>query len=299
MSGAPAILATFPPEFELHAQAVSEAQPLDSAFVHPDSPAGLLWASDKSFFEKWDIQFVDPYPLGMGGFGRSSAEFAALYLLREKIRPDAGGTVFEIAWRAREEYRELIAKTNPSSVPSGADIVAQIANVGSASLVYLNFEQRLAQELSSFPFDVQFFVLPTGIKVKTHEHLAKLKNLPPKLVQALTEITENAQELLVRYDRNPIESIERTVETGELLDKYHALLASENLLYPAAMQFRDEVRALTGVLGAKGCGALGADIILVAVRTEDKSRFLFELDTLESHGCFDLRAQKWLKLAHL
>lgn len=293
LNGSPAILATFEPNFTCSAQATNTPQTSRDFFANPNSPAGKLWASDEAFFSKWEMQFSDPYPQGMGGFGRSSAEFAALYMLREKSKPEASGTIYQAAWRARDEYRELHDGAGP--VPSGADLVAQIINVGPGSLLYLDFNDKLAQEINGYPVDIRFYVFPTGIKVPTHEHLEKLQKLPENFVEELNTITNKAQVLLTRFDRNPIESIERSVEVGELLDRYHILLAGENLLDRNAMDFRDRIRGITGVLGAKGCGALGADIVVAAVRSEERSRFLYEIESMSLHGCFDFRAQEWLK----
>ncbi len=307
LQNCPAILATFEPNFICSAQAMrtpqascntSAPQKNRDLFVHPDSPAGRLWSSDEAFFSKWDIQFSDPFPSGMGGFGRSSAEFAALYLLREKSKPVESGTIYEMAWKARNEYRSLLEDKTP--IPSGADLVAQMVNVGPGSLVYLDFNDQMTQEINRYPDDLQLYIFPTGMKVPTHEHLAKLGALPENFVEELNSITSKVQSILTRFDRNPIESIERLVEIGELFDCYHALLAGKNLLDRTAMDFRDRIRSLTGVVGAKGCGALGADIVLAAVRSEERSRFLYEVNSKDLHngfnfhGCFDFRAQKWI-----
>lgn len=289
----PAILATFEPNFLCTAKSVSSPQTSRDFFGNPDSPVGRLWASDENFFSNLEIEFNDPYPKGMGGFGRSSAEFAALYLLRERANAAEDSTIYEIAWKARDEYRRLLEDQTP--IPSGADLVSQIVNVGPGSLVFLDFKDKMAQEINGYPVDLQFYFFPTGIKVRTHEHLANLQGLPETFVEELNAITLKAQNMLTRFDRNPIESIERSVEIGELLDRYHILLAGENLLDRTAMDFRDRVRSLTGVVGAKGCGALGADIVLVAVRTEERSRFIYEVNNLDLHGCFDFRAQSWVK----
>ncbi len=289
----PAILATFAPHFTCSANPAAGKKTIEDFYAIANSPAGLFWQSDAEFFSQWEIDFKDPFPKGVGGFGRSSAEFGALFSLRERAKKNNDSTKYEIAWQARTEYQKLLKDEKP--VPSVADLVAQMVDVGSGSLLFLDFQDNLIQEINGYPEDVGFYIFPTGIKVPTHEHLANLPELADSFVDELTAITIKAQSTLTRTDRNPIESIERAVEVGELLDRYHILLAGEDLVHREAMDFRDKIRAITGVLGAKGCGALGADIVVAAVRSEEKSRFLYQLGKLPLHGCFDFRGQEWIK----
>lgn len=228
LSGGPGIVLAHEPKFEI---AANEIQ------YHPDSPAGRLLQG------KGGPKIIDPHH-GRGGFGASTAEFIAAWKSLGKNQD---------AWEAWRIYRELHSEPNSElqrrgqkQLPSGADLLAQMSAQSNA-LVYIDFT---SQSLEMLPTNLPILILRTGNKLKTHEHLAKLKwSAPESLAQLTLEGWRAIKE-------NNLEKL------GNILVQYQEILAAAGLLFSESAKFLESLKSLP-IYGAKACGAMGFDALVV------------------------------------
>lgn len=230
------------PSFEFSINAKNEA-----ANFHPESPAGKYLASGREN----SISFTDPYSVKdiRGGFGRSTAEYLAVVtpeLLKKKA------SVYDIL----RQYRDFYAGQNIR--PSGIDLVFQY--MGGVTLV--DQQLHLFQNFDWNFSNLDFYLIYSGIKVPTHDHLAtlnlsELNELPP-----LSALVSN-----LYVENNETEFLYQLNQWCELLKRHN--LTHENSL---------EIRRLlesTGIIKlVKPCGALGADVLIVFFDRADKKQVL-------------------------
>ena len=293
LRGKPALLATFKPRFTLNAM---KAEDKGESPFHPDSPAGLLWLQDRAFFEQWNLTFEDAYAQN-GGFGRSSAEFGCLFLLRAQEQSSESIDLPQVAWQARTAYQELLHEEK--TLPSGVDLVAQVLDLHKGSLVYVDTQDNLLQELSNLPRLMDLYLIPSGHKQPTHDHLRALKLDDDGLIDDLTKITTTIYRNLQRHVDTNLEEIERAAEFGESLNSYSTLLDNAGLLTPDSREHLQKIRRLPGVFGAKGCGALGADVYTVAVHRDEAQHFLTALKEHSFPKVHDFCQNRWLPTSAL
>lgn len=257
LSGGPSILLTTAPLFRLHvvrgAVSPSVATGLDPESVaeiqsftgfHPLSPAGKYLARHVQWAQQFSFSFDDPH-LGRGGLGASSAQFALLYALRNEItRVDTKA----ISWsRLLEDYRD-VAWHGEGVPPSGADVVAQL----SGGVIWWDGRALEAKHLEwCFP-NLVFTLVRTGAKLATHEHLKQKKEIPHEKLQNLVA---RATEAFARSDESLL--IQAVQEYGITLAEAGLVAeGTQNLL----SRWRERCSA---IVAAKGCGAMGADVILL------------------------------------
>jgi hypothetical protein len=155
--------------------------------------------------------------------------------------------------------------------PSGYDVLAQTQ----AGCVYI---ERRNQVLTSFPWpfaDIAFLLLHSGQKLATHYHLQTMHL--PKGVELLPPLVEQAKQAF--------SSVQSSVLV-QAVNAYQAQLASMGLIAKHSLVQLDLLTKIPGVLAAKGCGALGADILLLLV----------QLSTLKETLLY-LQEQSWDVLA--
>jgi hypothetical protein len=112
----------------------------------------------------------------------------------------------------------------------------------------------------SFP-DLGFSLIRTGHKLATHEHLRDIPAVPRA---ALHEQVEAASFALKAADeRAMVSAVHRTA----------LILGESGLVARASHELLQKIRAVPGVLAAKGCGAMGADIVLVLHEKRDALAF--------------------------
>lgn len=218
---------------------------------HKDSPAGLFIRKHIDYFAKLDISFKDPYQ-GRGGFGASTAQFLsvyALWLYKEASQQDMEKILdfkhileayYEVAWNGQ------------GLRPSGADLVGQLKG----ALTFFEKRQGLIN-VKSWPFEgLEFQLIHTGNKLATHEHLRNLKS----------------------FDASSLESaflkIKNSFESGnedQFIDgvkSYRQGLKGLNFTCDATLNLLNELQSIPGVRAVKGCGALGADVVLVVTKKD-------------------------------
>ena len=255
LQGGPAILLTTTPCFEVGLSTQKRAA------IHPASPAGRFWES-LDFTEH--LTWVDPYQ-GMGGLGASSAEFLGAYYLsllktNQKLIETA---LLDAYWAAA-------SISNSGVRPSGYDVLAQ----ASSGCVYLNHQQS-AHMNYSWPFhDIAFVLLHTGKKVETHKHLQSL---------ALTEAVSTLSPIAA-LGKEAFDAADSMLLIQAVNSYYQQLLALDLV----ALHTQIAIKKLADhedILAIKGCGALGADVLLLLV---PKTREASVIADMKKDGFFVL-----------
>lgn len=242
LSGGPTLVFASHPRFQLSVQNGSGK----TSGLHPDSPAGKYIQKYAHYFSKFDLEFQEAYS-GRGGFGASTAQFLSVYALN---------TWRDSAWLEPQQlfdFKNLldayfeVAWNGEGQRPSGADLIGQLR--GALTL----FEKSLGRVAQlSWPFaDLDFVLVHTGNKVATHEHLKELKSFDASLLAlAFDEIRWGLEQA---DSRKFLQGIQSYAESLQKLDFVCA---------PTLSLLQDLIR-IPGVQAAKGCGALGADVVLV------------------------------------
>ncbi len=246
LRGGPSLLAATSPRFALETDGASSASPF-----HPASPAGRLLAARGIDAANW--AFADPHE-GRGGLGASTAQYLCAWTAL-RGRPPFGD------WRALvEEYRGY-AWDGSGAAPSGADLVAQACG----RLTVYDGAVAAAHSMD-WPFpDLAFTLLRTGRKLATHEALRAGASFDEAALRAAAETATTALES----------------GDGELfvsaVNAYGAGLRAAGLL---ARPSADLLRAIGegserhgfGVRASKGCGAMGADVLLLVHKASESAR---------------------------
>ena len=221
--------------------------------IHSQSPAGRLWRDSKSDV---GLSFEDPYQ-GLGGMGASTAQFIGVYkaLYGSQFDPNHLMTCYhQYAW------------PNFGVKPSGYDLLAQT----SSGCVVLDSNQKMLKTCH-WPFDgLSFALVHTHKKLATHEHLGQLV-----LPENLSKLKEASADVVNRFFQADESAFIRGVtQFGDLLDEYGLVAHHTRQLIQTWSKWPE-------VLCIKGCGALGADILLVI---SQKKHFNALIDKIKRHG---------------
>lgn len=238
LSGLPALVITTTPHFEL---SLGTSAALLQHAIHPKSPAGQFLLSQMPHDRA--LLCDDPYQ-GKGGFGASSAQFVGAYLLyctHVKMNPTLPG-LFE-AYQAVHQGQSI--------KPSGYDVLAQAIG----GCVYIDKQNEKIDSLRWDFEDLSFGLFHTGKKLATHQHLSEISPIfENKILQRLVNKAHHA--FLFKDSEALIEAV----------NGYHDALLEMGLVASHTTDFIHLCRQYPEVLAAKGCGALGADVILVLTR---------------------------------
>lgn len=252
VAGASAIILTTNPCFEL---TLTEDSRLEG--IHPDSPAGQWWTHQRRLTH--GLAWCDPYR-GKGGLGASSAQFlatylASCYLLNMTANSKAMlNAYYQAAWRG-DGLR-----------PSGYDLLAQ----SQSRCVYINRQQNIIKSYD-WPFkDISFLLVHSGQKLATHYHLQRMSL--PNAIDQLSAIAEQAHQAFEQIDSDSLLNA---------VNAYQELLMELKLVAPHSMKYLQAFKAQPDILAAKGCGALGADVLLLIIPTNCLQE---KLQTLADEG---------------
>lgn len=242
LSGRSAILLTTTPCFELTLDTQSHL-----IQVHKDSPAGIWWRNQNK--SNKGLLWHDPYH-GCGGLGASSAQFLGSYLascLLNHIQPKLSHLL--------ESY-DQVSWNNEGLKPSGYDVLAQ----SQSGCVFIN-KQRRQISCHDWPFsDLSFILLHTGMKLATHHHLKD--SALPKPIDRLSSLVEHAMEAF---------NTTHSHQLIQAINAYHQVLHQYDLIAPHSLQLiKQLVHEHREILAIKGCGALGADVILMLIKKTDR-----------------------------
>lgn len=245
-----AIVLNTSPYFEL---ALIDAECDDSSSIHPESPAGLLWQQKCIPGKK--LSWYDPYQ-GCGGLGASSAQFLATYWASCALHQEPVSV---------QHMLELYYQCSWSGVglkPSGYDVIAQTQQ----GCVYINKKKQLIHTYDwSFP-DLSFFLLHTGNKLATHHHLRQ--STLPAQTNELSVIVDEAKQAFEQHNSQVL---------IDCINKYHQQLNTLHLVASSSLELIQQFRAFPEVLAIKGCGALGADVLLIITARSDALLFQEQL----------------------
>ncbi len=199
----------------------------------------LLIATPPCF--SWDNEgFYDPYD-GKGGFGASGAEFVINAKRQGMVDP----------WKVVDAYKKK------GFSGSGADIVSQWMG----GLTYFFAREKIIQKIN-WPFRGLYLgLIHTGNKLNTHEHLEKLK---PANFENLEKIAKNCYDSIIRPKQHNF--------IKALLD-YQENLVELNLVADTTKPLLNKLSHNTMILAAKGCGAMGSDVILTVIEKTQKDNF--------------------------
>ncbi|CDZ77819.1 mevalonate kinase [Legionella massiliensis] len=236
VAGAPAIVLTTSPCFELAFTDDTKVQG-----IHPESPAGQWWTHHR--IPSRGLVWRDPYD-GKGGLGASSAQFLGVYLAScrllqvvpsKKALLDA---YYQCAWQGE------------GLKPSGYDLLAQSQN----GCVYIDREQHIIKSYDWVFKDISFLLLHSGQKLATHYHLKNIRL--PNSINQLSATVELAHDAFEQADS------EKLVQA---VNSYEQQLSSLGLVAPHSQEHIRTFNSQADVLAAKGCGALGADVLLLII----------------------------------
>lgn len=238
--GGPAIVLNTPPRFELVCEKQNSLDEVQVSGIPDGSPAAVWLRQRRPMLEGWKIEFRDPHEK-RGGFGASGAQFLMVhsfttFLQHANLTPQL---------KTEDVFNDYQVCSNGTG--SGADILAQIT--GGASIVDI---KQVRADRFDWPYpELCFGILRTGSKMPTHLHLQSLKRDSLKVLLAPAEACARAF------------GVASWREFAGLVKEYEAALRSLDL---QASRTTDLLKAFKGqswCLAAKGCGAWGADTILL------------------------------------
>lgn len=206
----------------------STGEPQPTQVLHPESPAALYYKKHKLLRS---FSLTDPYP--HGGFGKSTAEYWA--------------AVFPDLHEKNPNFPDLLKEYKSFHQGSGTDLAFQFYGRICLADPIIQFYQTFNWHFEN----LDFYILATGHKIITHEHLknlnlATLKELPP-LSNRITQVfAEN-----------------REFEFLSLMKQWCAMLEKHQLVHPHSLKLKMQLESFDAIKLAKPCGALGGDVIIV------------------------------------
>ena len=259
ITGGPAIVLTTPTYFTL-----AMVKPIGLHGIHIDSPAAKWWRQQPPI--DIGLNWHDPYN-NIGGMGASSAQFVGVY-----------HAYTEFTQQAYTHQQMLHAYINVAYdgvglAPSGYDLLAQAYNLTQTKTEITNkyiYINQHTQQLCEVPWnfaDIRFITLHTGKKLATHQHLKTLNNIHN--LSTLTEITNMAK---TAFDTT------NSLHLIQAINAYYQQLQQQNLVAEHTAQYIQQLKLKCNPLAIKGCGAMGADVILLIVATEEYDNTMKKLE---------------------
>ncbi len=247
LQGGSAIIACTKPYFELAVREGDGQHPF-----HFDSPAGLFIKEHSETFQSLDLSWFSPYT--DGGFGGSTAEFLACFKLHHQL--------IDKTFSQEDLYQSYLkyAYHNEGIPPSGADLIAQTQKEGVVH--FQSSKIPLKSFIWSFE-DISVLLFKTPNKLATHQHLKALYQLPEFAV--LSHLVAEGLKAIKQSDKcgwiNTIKSYAKVLDELSLTTESTKKILMQLQQHPAC-------------LAAKGCGALGADVIVVTVNVAKEKEFI-------------------------
>ncbi len=249
LKGQSALLLTTTPHFELR-----QTNEPGLHGIHPDSPAGRWWTHCN--IRNQGLAWHDPYQ-GLGGMGASSAQFLMVYQACAQLQ---GCSVTQN--QILQDYRQFAA-SHSGVPPSGYDVLAQMTQ----GCVYMN-QHTGVYEQYTWPFtDLGFILVHSQQKLATHEHLQTLLSF--------SDIPDQLGEL-VDYAKTAFLT-QTAYHLVEVVKAYHQILYKQGWVAPHSLQLIQRLYQETDALAIKGCGAMGADVLLLLVRQTQLSQHVTHL----------------------
>lgn len=249
LNGGGALILNTEPRFELAVQTRGSGVVQGLA---PESPAGQWIRQNRLVFQNVDVDFIDPHD-GQGGFGASSAQYLLTHIATQILKNPGHREDFQIEpiWRA---FRQLEVISHEGLRPSGADIVSQFVG----GLCGFQMEPFAARAYRWPLEDYDVVIVPTGSKMATHEHLRGLKRVETDELQS---VYSRAMETLAASDAGAF---------FDSVNDYYAELLEMGLVAEHTQVAVANLMSQPYVQAAKGCGAMGSDVIAVFVAKENR-----------------------------
>lgn len=240
----PALVVNTQPIFEV------QTQTHWGGFYTSGSVGYLVQAFSKKYDEA--LSFSDPHK-ERGGFGASTAQFLALK------KNELSAFEFEPLLK---EYKKL-SKQFENTTPSGADLLSQI--IGKVSVLDLRAgdHQRL-----DWAIDLSFFLIRTQSKANTAQHLRDIKSQD---FGALCEISKAGISAFKDSD---------SLNFAKSILSYRRELQKMGLVTASTLEILDVLDRESLIVAAKGCGAMGADVIAVFCDNCNRSEVRKRLESL-------------------
>lgn len=224
--------------------------------LHPQSPAGKLIHDHQEFFNRYDLTFKDPHQ-GKGGWGASSAQFLTVFVFNEWRESCELETSKSLSISRLLETYGKYSWDGQGYRPSGSDLVAQYKG----SLALFERNTGLVSVYGWTFADIDFVLIPTGEKLPTHEHLKSLREFDETPLVKAIDLVRSA------FYNNSSQDFVSGIRANA------AALEGLNLVAPQTQKLLQELRKKPGVLAAKGCGALGADVMLAVFEKSQHEHF--------------------------
>jgi mevalonate kinase len=257
LAGGRALVVTHEPRFQLTCTHSVSPRSHSPGWLHPESPAGKLFALNLENLKDFDFEFLDPHS-GKGGFGASGAQFV---LLHEFIRHLKNQTDKILPGVLLKEFKSL----DPSK-SSGADVLAQ--TLGQIAQLDLTFPQNSRGR--PWPFlNLEILVIPTGTKSNTFEHLSSLDE---RALNRIKELSENVVNAFEAHNQNLFLSS---------LNQFKEGLITEGFCLSSTQSLISSFEECPGVKAIKPCGAMGSDTILMVIESaqlQPAQKFLREFN---------------------
>lgn len=235
LKGGAGLLINTEPRFVLKAIERNVNENFQHLNIALQSPAAKYIQDNIDFFSLWNIEMHDPHN-NLGGFGASSAQFLTVLSLHKNKLSN------------KELVLEFHKYSNfeTSLKPSGYDLISQ--KLGGLAFI----SNTLQSETLQWPFnDYSLYLYRTGNKLQTHEHLKKLEN---KNFDKLDGFAEKAKTALLNKDSSIF---------SEAINSFYSTLLKHDLVDTKTQALINEIKNQAGVVAVKGCGAMGADVIVV------------------------------------
>lgn len=255
--GGPSLIFTSQPLFKLSIlNKNDETQP--GGPFHPHSPAGKLYKKYQSLLDAYQFTFFNPYHFG--GLGASTAEFLSLYYFicaqTNTPLPDNAEMV--------NVYRAYCLPTGLT--PSGADLVAQ--HHRKVSYYNPNNNHHSAHQ---WPFaNLSLLLFHTNNKLQTHSHLSSISSKSVNFSRLEAAALNAIEGFLLSNERHFTDSI----------NDFNSCLKELKLISKHTVDIIDALTKHPSCLATKGCGALGADVILVLCRSENETQLIQSMTAL-------------------
>lgn len=121
--------------------------------------------------------------------------------------------------------------------------------------------------------DLHLVVGNSGVKGRTDEQVAKVRNAATKNVLVRDTLAEMGQ---IARDAVPLLRADDRVGIGLLMDRAHACMHTIGVNHPAVQHLVDAVRAVPGTYGAKITGAGGGGSMVVLTDKPERARKAIE-----------------------
>lgn len=205
--------------------------------LHPQSPAGRFWLDQG--IDDYGLSWSDPYD-ECGGLGASSAQFVAAWYAASSLHNKQGTLLdayYDYCWSGQ------------GLRPSGYDVIAQSQH----QCVYIN-QQQQHHETFAWPFtELGFLLVHSGKKMATHHHL-QAAQLPVSMNHLSLIVEKTKQAFRSQSSQGVINGI----------NDYHKALSELGLVAEHTQQQIAAFKNRFPLSAIKGCGAMGADVLLLA-----------------------------------